>query len=165
MERPRNLHFHTQVIFFFFFFGYSSWVWKYKELVAQLCPSLCELMAPLGMEFSRQNNPGIEPRPPPRCRQISYHLSHQGSPKDPLDLTSLCIKFSKASTSNPENMSDFNFLLHTFLDFKNILLWSGCFAMTIPFSSLHFWLSHSVSLMSRVIVQKYLAMEQGWNST
>ena len=56
------------------------------------------------------------------CRQISYHLSHQGSPKDPLDLTSLCIKFSKASTSNPENMSDFNFLLHTFLDFKNILL-------------------------------------------
>ena len=36
------------------FFRYSSWVWKYKELVAQLCPSLCELMAPLAMEFSRQ---------------------------------------------------------------------------------------------------------------
>ena len=66
-------------------------------LIAQSWPVLCDPMdcthqAPLFMEFSRQeywsshslllgifltqgSNPGL-----PQCRQILYHLSHQGSP-------------------------------------------------------------------------------------
>ena len=68
--------------------------------VAQSCPTLCDPMdsslhqAPLSMGFSRQeywsglpfpslgnlptqeSNPGLS-----HCRQMLYHLSHQGSPK------------------------------------------------------------------------------------
>ena len=77
--------------------------YKYnKVLVAQLCPTLCSpidwtraYQVPLPMEFSRQeywsgchslfqgifptqgSNPGLL-----HVRQILYHLSHQGSPKN-----------------------------------------------------------------------------------
>ena len=62
--------------------------------------------APLSMGFFRQEycsglpcpppgdlpNPGIEPRSLPHCRQILYHLSHQGSPKDPVPRKNTCRK-------------------------------------------------------------------------
>ena len=69
-----------------------------KVLVAQLCPTLCNpmdysLSGSSVMEFSRQENrsgltfsspgdlpnPGIKPGLP-LCKQILYHLSHQGNP-------------------------------------------------------------------------------------
>ena len=75
-----------------------------KVLVAQLCltfatPWTIALQAPLSMEFSRQEYCSVLPCPPPRdlpdpsllhgsntallhSRQIFYHLSHQGSPKN-----------------------------------------------------------------------------------
>ena len=58
-------------------------------------PQTVACQAPLSMGFSRQEywsgllfpspgdlpNPGIKPRSPAlHCRQILYHLSHQGSP-------------------------------------------------------------------------------------
>ena len=69
-------------------------------LVAQSCPSASLRLhglahqAPMSTGFSRQEywsellcaspgdipNPGIEPRDLPHCRQILYHMSHQGSP-------------------------------------------------------------------------------------
>ena len=84
--------------------------------VTQLCPTLCDPMdcssamqdrhAPLSMGFFRQEycsglpcpppgdlpNPGIEPRSLPHCRRILYHLSHQGSPKDPVPRRNTCRK-------------------------------------------------------------------------
>ena len=75
----------------------------YAKSTESLLPSHVQFFAnpwtvacqsPLFMEFSRQEywsglpfpspgdlpNPGIKPRSPD-CRQILYHLSHQGSPK------------------------------------------------------------------------------------
>ena len=71
---------------------------KDSVLVSQSCPTLCDPMdyvcqAPLSMEFFRQeywsgwpfSSPddcperGIKPGPR-HCRQILYHVSHQGSP-------------------------------------------------------------------------------------
>ena len=67
-------------------------------LVAQSCSTLCDLMncscqAPLSLEFSRQEYWSGLPFPSPgdlpdqesnpdllHCRQILYHLSHQGNP-------------------------------------------------------------------------------------
>ena len=70
-----------------------------RAKLLQFCLTLCDPMncsppgSSLSMGFSRQEywsglpcpllgdllNPGIEPRPS-TCRQILYHLSHQGSP-------------------------------------------------------------------------------------
>ena len=63
-------------------------------MAARSHPTLCAHQSPLSMGFSRQEyqsglscpppvdlpNPGIEPGLP-HCRQILYHLSHQGSPR------------------------------------------------------------------------------------
>ena len=68
----------------FLFLKLGAWKVKVKVLVAQLCPTVCDLLdyvahqAPLSMEFSRQEywhlqpfaspgdlpNPGIEPKSP-----------------------------------------------------------------------------------------------------
>ena len=73
-----------------------------KVKVTQSCPTICNpctaaCQAPLSIEFSRQEywnglpfpSPGDLPDPTqglnpglPLCRQILYHLSHQGSPRD-----------------------------------------------------------------------------------
>ena len=78
-----------------------QWQSKMSVLVPQWCPTLCDAMdynlpGSLSMEFSRQeywsgyhsllqeifltqgSNPAL-----PHCRQILYHLSHQGSPSIP----------------------------------------------------------------------------------
>ena len=80
-----------------------SWAWvlavcMYAQLLSHVrlfaTPWTVAHQAPLSMEFSRQeywsglpfpspgnlSNPRIEPRSL-ACRQILYHLSHQGSPK------------------------------------------------------------------------------------
>ena len=91
-------------------------------LVAQSCPSLpspwtIALQAPLSMGFSRQeywsgvgcyflhgifptqgSNPGLS-----HCLQILYHLSHQGSPINPLALTANAPPTQR--TSPPSSLS------------------------------------------------------------
>ena len=68
-----------------------------KSVVTQLCPALCNLMdcSPPGscvhgilqariLEWVAIPSPGDLPNPAlPLCRQILYHLSHQGSPLSP----------------------------------------------------------------------------------
>ena len=76
---------------------------KVKVLVAQSCPTVCDpcgiaSQAPLSTEFSRQEyrsrlpfpSPGDLPNPGTEsglvhCRQILYHLIHQGSPNEALE--------------------------------------------------------------------------------
>ena len=68
---------------------------KVKVLVTQSCLTLCDPMdySPLAMKFSRQEYWSWLPLPSPgdypdagtepgllHCRQILYHLSHQGDP-------------------------------------------------------------------------------------
>ena len=86
-------------------------------LVAQLCPTLCDpkdYSPPVSSvhKFSRQEywsglpfpspgdlpDPGIEPTSP-YCRQILYHLIHQGSPM--FDILLLIYNRSKIKCNNP----------------------------------------------------------------
>ena len=79
------------------FIHLQNWL-ESESVTGQSCPTLATPWAvahqvPLSMEFSRQEywsglpfpppgdlpDPGMEPRFP-ACRQIPYHLSHQGSP-------------------------------------------------------------------------------------
>ena len=81
------------------FIHLQNWL-ESESVTGQSCPTLATPWAvahqvPLSMEFSRQEywsglpfpppgdlpDPGMEPRFP-ACRQIPYHLSHQGSPMD-----------------------------------------------------------------------------------
>ena len=71
---------------------------KSESEVAQLCPTLCDPMAPQSMEFSRQEywsglpfpspedlpNPGIEPTSPlsPGLQADSLSAEPSGKPKD-----------------------------------------------------------------------------------
>ena len=91
-------HYRLLTNVFFFSFTYIIHICEsYYVLGAQSCPALCDPMdcscqAPLSMAFSSQEYYSGLPCPSPgalltqglnpgllHCRQILYHLSHQGS--------------------------------------------------------------------------------------